>query len=170
MRLIQLTIPEDKQDIVCRILEQRDLDFTLTTETSDGDYDAVISIPVETDEVEDLLDAFRSVGIERDGYAIVTDVEAILSQKPETEADNDGLIDVTRISRDELRTQAAEMAAFTPNFILFTIISTVVAAAGLLTDSAAVVVGSMVIAPYLDQLSGQVLGVSSTTTSCFAKE
>ncbi|WP_227380978.1 TIGR00341 family protein [Haladaptatus halobius] len=158
MRLIQLTIPQDKQDIVCRILEQRDLDFTLTAETSGRDYDAVVSIPVETDEVEDLLDAFRSVGIERDGYALVTDVEAILSQKPETDDDDDTLIDVNRISRDELRAQAAEMAAFTPNFMLFTIISTVVAAAGLLTDSAAVVVGSMVIAPLLGPTVGASVG------------
>lgn len=158
MRLIQLTIPQDKQDIVCRILEQRDLDFTLTAETSGRDYDAVVSIPVETDEVEDLLDAFRSVGIERDGYALVTDVEAILSQKPKTKDDDDTLIDVPRISRDELRAQAAEMAAFTPNFMLFTIISTVVAAAGLLTDSAAVVVGSMVIAPLLGPTVGASVG------------
>ncbi|WP_266080701.1 DUF389 domain-containing protein [Haladaptatus caseinilyticus] len=156
--MIQLTIPQDKQDIVCRILEQRDLNFTLTAETSDRDYTAVIATPVETDEVEDLLDAFRSVGIERDGYAIVTDVKAILFQQPETEADDNGLIDVTLISRDELRAQAAEMSAFTPNFMLFTIISTVVAAAGLLTDSAAVVVDSMVIAPLLGPTVGASVG------------
>jgi uncharacterized hydrophobic protein (TIGR00271 family) len=50
------------------------------------------------------------------------------------------------------------MAALTPNYIFFTVVSSIVAAAGLLTDSAAVVVGSMVIAPLLGPAVGASVG------------
>ena len=50
------------------------------------------------------------------------------------------------------------MAEITPNYVVFTVISAIVAAAGLLADSAAVVVGSMVIAPLLGPAVGASVG------------
>lgn len=163
MRLIQLTIAQEKQDAVVSLLEERNFEFTITNETSNRDYGAVVSVPVETDEVEEFLDALREVGIERDGYAIVSNVEAILSEareerQEEQDDEEDELIESNRISRDELRTQAAEMAELTPNYLFFTVVSAIVAAAGLLADSAAVVVGSMVIAPLLGPAVGTSVG------------
>lgn len=163
MRLVQLTISQEKRDAVINLLEEHDFEFAFTDETSDRGYGAVVSVPVETDEVEDLLDALRDIGIERDGYAIVSNAEAVLSEALEErreERDEDGneLIESNRIARDELRAQAAEMADLTPNYLFFTVVSAIVAAAGILADSAAVVVGSMVIAPMLGPAVGTGVG------------
>ncbi|WP_254543446.1 TIGR00341 family protein [Halomarina pelagica] len=163
MRLIELSIPDDKREAVVGLLDDRDLRFTLTDEVSGREYGAVVSVPVDDDAVEDLLDAFRDVGIDRDGYAVVSDVRAVLSDRVDEQGEEmaesgEEPIQRNRISRDELRTQAAEMAEITPNFAVFTVISAVVAAAGLLTDSAAVVVGSMVIAPLLGPAVGASVG------------
>ncbi|KTG07725.1 hypothetical protein AUR64_02470 [Haloprofundus marisrubri] len=161
---MQLTIPTDSREAVVGILDARELAFTMTQEVSQREYDLVISVPVETDAVEDLLDAFRSVGVERNGFAVISDVEAVLSdeltdeKEDEPNKQNERLIQTDRISRDELRAQAAEMAAVTPNYVIFTVISAVVAGAGLLADSAAVVVGSMVIAPLLGPAVGASVG------------
>jgi uncharacterized hydrophobic protein (TIGR00341 family) len=54
-----------------------------------------------------------------------------------------------RIARQELRTKAVEMAPSGRVFVVMTAISAMVATAGLLLDSPAVVVGSMVIAPLI---------------------
>lgn len=163
MRLVQVTISQEKQDAVIELLEERDFEFTLTDETSHRSYGAVVSVPVETDEVESLLDDLREIGIDHDGYAIISDVEAILSaareeRQEERDDEAEELIASNRISRDELHAQAIEMADLTPNYLFFTVVSAIVAAAGLLADSAAVVVGSMVIAPLLGPAVGASVG------------
>jgi uncharacterized hydrophobic protein (TIGR00341 family) len=161
MRLIQLTIKQNKREAVVDLLDERGLTYALTDETSE-EGGVIVSVPVETDAVEEFLDALRGIGVERDGYAVVSDIEAVLSESIEkTEGDKDtdnGTLSSNRISRDELQAQATDMAALTPNYIFFTVVSAIVAAAGLLTDSAAVVVGSMVIAPLLGPAVGASVG------------
>lgn len=163
MRLVQLTISQEKRDAVIALLEECEFEFAFTDETSNRGYGAVISILVETDEVEEFLDTLREMGIERDGYAVVSDVEAVLSDALEErqearDEEDEELIESNRISRDELRAQAIEMADLTPNYLVFTVVSAIVATAGLLADSAAVVVGSMVIAPLLGPAVGASVG------------
>lgn len=161
MRLVQLTIPQDKRDVVIDTLEQRNLEFTLVDETSGRGENLVVSVPVETGSVEEFLDTLDEIGISRNGYAIITDVEATLSQSNDRTSPNskkDDSFENDRISREELQTRATEMAAFTPSYIFFTVVSAIVASAGLLTDSAAVVVGSMVIAPLLGPAVGASVG------------
>ncbi|MDY6992318.1 MAG: TIGR00341 family protein [Pseudomonadota bacterium] len=56
---------------------------------------------------------------------------------------------VLPLTREELYHDIAKGARLNKNFILFVLLSTVVAAIGLLTDNVAVVIGGMVIAPLL---------------------
>jgi uncharacterized hydrophobic protein (TIGR00341 family) len=55
--------------------------------------------------------------------------------------------DEDRIARDELVSAAADLAPSLSTYVIMTVVSAVVATAGLLLNSPAVVVGSMVIAP-----------------------
>mgnify|MGYP006270468941 FL=1 len=159
MRLIQTLIPEGKRDTVIEILDAEDVDFAMTEESSESGYSDILYIPAESDAVEGLIDELRSVGVERDGYMVVTDVETIISEQFEEkqEADDDAAED-ERISRDELRTKARNLSRSTTNFLALTIISAIVATAGLLQDSAAVVVGSMVIAPLIGPAMASCVG------------
>lgn len=159
MRLIQTLVPEGKHDAVVDILESEGLDFAMTNESSPAGYSDILYIPVESDDVEAIVDQLRSVGVERDGYMIVTDVETIISEQFETKQnENDEPAENDRISRDELRTKARNLSRSTPNFLALTIISAIVATAGLLQDSAAVVVGSMVIAPLIGPAMASCVG------------
>ena len=159
MRLIQTLIPEGKRDTVIEILDAEDVDFAMTEESSESGYSDILYIPAESDAVEGIIDELRSVGVERDGYMVVTDVETIISEQFEEkqEADDDAAED-ERISRDELRTKARNLSRSTTNFLALTIISAIVATAGLLQDSAAVVVGSMVIAPLIGPAMASCVG------------
>jgi len=160
MRLIQTLIPEGKRDTVIEILDAEDVDFAMTEESSESGYSDILYIPAESDAVEGLIDELRSVGVERDGYMVVTDVETIISEQfeekqEETDEESNG---DERISREELRTKARSLSRSTTNFLALTVISAIVATAGLLEDSAAVVVGSMVIAPLIGPAMASCVG------------
>jgi len=160
MRLIQTLVPEGKHETVVDILETEEIDFAMTEESSSSNYSDIVYIPADSEKVEGIVDKLRDVGVEREGYMVITDVETIVSEQfeekqEEEEAENGNN---ERISRDELRTKAQNLSRSTTNYLALTIISAVVATAGLLQDSAAVVVGSMVIAPLIGPAMASCVG------------
>jgi len=160
MRLIQTLVPDGKRETVVDLLEAEEIDFAMTTETSTSGYSDIVYIPAESDAVEGIVDDLRSIGVEREGYMVISDVETIISEQfeekqEETDEESNG---DERISREELRTKARNLSRSTTNYLLLTIISAIVATAGLLQDSAAVVVGSMVIAPLIGPAMASCVG------------
>lgn len=152
MRLVQVTIPAGKRETVLGMLEDEGIDYVMTDETSGREYIGVVYFPLPTNAVEPVLDELHELGIEDQAYTVVLDAQTVISRRfsdledrySEEEKSNEG-----RISRQELLTEARQL---TPDFwvyVTMTIISAVVATAGLLLDSPAVVVGSMVIAPLI---------------------
>ena len=151
MRLVQVMVPAGKRDAVLSVLDDRGIDYVLSDETSGREYTAVVSFPLPTSAVEPVLDELRDgAGIDRDAYTVVLNAETVVSQKyeqleKEWEEGEEG----ERIARDELIARASDLAPDWVPFLVMTFLSALVATAGLLLDSAAVVVGSMVIAPLI---------------------
>jgi len=158
MRLIQTLVPEGKHATVVDILESEEIDFAMTEESSGSSYSDIVYIPAESERVEAIVDKLRDVGVEREGYMVISDVETIVSEQFEQKQDDETENGDERISRDELRTKAQNLSRSTPNYLALTIISAIVATAGLLQDSAAVVVGSMVIAPLIGPAMASCVG------------
>ncbi|MEZ3116677.1 TIGR00341 family protein [Halobaculum sp. MBLA0147] len=151
MRLVQVMVPTGRREAVVDVLDEAGVDYVLSDETSGREYTAVVSFPLPTAAVEPILEDLREAGLERDAYTVVVDAETVVSDRFERleaayEPENG---DDDRIAREELATKAADMAPETRNFVVLAVVSAVVATAGLLLDSPAVVVGSMVIAPLL---------------------
>ena len=174
MRLIQALVPEGKRQLVIDLLEDAEIDYAMSAETSRGDYSDIVYIPTDVDSVEEILDELRDVGVERDGYMIVSDVETIVSdrfEKQQAEDDDEeetnGVAEDDRISREELQTKARNLSRSTTNYIALTLISAIVATAGLLQDSAAVVVGSMVIAPLIGPAMASCVGTVVSDDALF---
>jgi uncharacterized hydrophobic protein (TIGR00341 family) len=145
-------IPAGKQETVVSVLEDEGIDYVLSDETSGREYTAVASFPLPTGAVEPILERLREAGLERDAYTVVLNAETVVSDRFDrllAEYESDEEKDEDRIAREELAARAEEMAPETFNYAVLAIISAVVATAGLLLDSPAVVVGSMVIAPLL---------------------
>jgi uncharacterized hydrophobic protein (TIGR00341 family) len=151
VRLVQVTVPAGKRDAVTSTLDDDGVDYVLTDETSGREYTAVVSFPLPTGAVEPVLDDLREAGLERDSFTVVVNAETVVSRRfEELQAEyEENETDTDRISRDELTARARDMAPSLVTFVTMTLISTVVATAGLLVDSPAVVVGSMVIAPLI---------------------
>ena len=151
MRLLQVLIPAGKSSAIEGMLDDEGIDYVLSDETSTREVDAVAYVPLPTNAVEPILDRLADLGVERDSYTVVLSAETVVSDRFEEleERYSSDDVDEERIARQELLTEAREL---TPSFDVYatmTVISAVVATAGLLLDSPAVVVGSMVIAPLI---------------------
>jgi len=150
VRLVQILIPTGKRDAVLGVLAGEGIDYVLTDETSGREFTAVVTFPVPTNALEPVLEDLRDVGINDDGYTVVVDANTVISSQfdelEETYAEEE---DEDRIAREELTSKANDLAPSLSNYGLMTVISAIIATAGLLLDSPAVVVGSMVIAPLI---------------------
>ncbi|QLG49547.1 TIGR00341 family protein [Natrinema halophilum] len=161
MRLVQLTVPTGKRETILETLDARKIDYVVTDEGSSREYTAVVYFPLPDAAVEPVLDEVQEAGIDEDAYTVVVDAETVVSRRFQALRDEyeDGDVESERISRHELQAKAEELTPTFPVYSVMTIISAIVATAGLLLDSPAVVVGSMVIAP----LIGPALGASVGT-------
>ncbi|GAB3665434.1 TIGR00341 family protein [Halopiger thermotolerans] len=158
MRLVEILVPNEKREAVEETLEDEGLDFTLVEEESREDPSVVITFPLPAPAVESILDKLRETGIEEDSYTVVVEAETVVSEGYD-ELEQQYAQNTARISREEMQSQAKDRTPQFSTYLVMTIMSVVVATAGLLLDSPAVVVGSMVIAP----LIGPALGASVGT-------
>ena len=148
MRLVQVTIPSGKRQTVLQTLDDEGIDYVVTDETSGREYAAIASFPLPKNAVEPVLSALRDAGLSDDTFTVVVEANTVVSQRFEqlqdayAEEKDDDII-----AREELTAAASSLAPSTKTYIIMTIVSAVIATAGLLLDSPAVVVGSMVIAP-----------------------
>jgi len=151
VRLVEVTIPAGKRDAVLGVLDEEGIDYVLTEEASDRDITAAVSFPLPRRAVEPVLDALRDAGLPSDDYTVVLEAETVVSRRFEELSERYAEEAETgdRIAREELRARAATLAPNVRAFVAMSIVSVVVATAGVLLDSAAVVVGSMVIAPLI---------------------
>lgn len=151
MRVVEITIPRGKRDSILRVLDDEGIDYVVTEETSGRDYTAVVSFPLPTGAVEPVLDRLRDAGLPADAYTIIIDAETVVSRRFDRLEQRYAETGETtgRIAREEIRTRAANLAPDFRSYIIMVMVSVVIATAGLLLNSAAVVVGAMVIAPLI---------------------
>jgi uncharacterized hydrophobic protein (TIGR00341 family) len=150
VRLVQVTIPTGKRETVCRALDDEGVDYVLADETSGREYAAIAYVPLPTNAVEPVLETLREAGIDESTYTVVLDARTVVSRDFEALEDRYAEEeDADRIAREELVAAARDLVPSLPNYVILTVVSAVIATAGLLLDSPAVVVGSMVIAPLI---------------------
>ncbi|WP_277552712.1 TIGR00341 family protein [Halobaculum limi] len=146
MRLVQVLIPEGKRASVVETLDELGIDYALFDEVGRGDFEAMVQYPVPPSGVEPVMEALVDAGIREDSYTIVLPTETVVSQRLSALVERfPGL----RISREELYARAQDLAPANSTFFAFLILSTIIAATGLLLDSAATIIGAMVVAPLM---------------------
>jgi uncharacterized hydrophobic protein (TIGR00341 family) len=164
-------VPAGKRETVIGALDDEGIDYVLTDETSGREYTAVVWFPLPTEAVEPILGTLRETGIERDAYTVVVDAETVVSKRFEELEDRyeEDEENGERIAREELVARAKDLAPRWSTFVVMTVISAVVATAGLLLDSPAVVVGSMVIAPLIGPAMATSVGTVVDEPELFAR-
>ena len=151
MRYLEVTVPKGRRRAVLDVLDDEGIDYVVSDETSGRGFAAVVRFPLPTRAVEPVLDRLNRTGIGDDTRVVVIDAETVISQQFDDLLDqhSHGGTKGARTSRQVLRTKAEELTPSFPIYVTMLLISAVVATAGLLADSPAVVVGSMVIAPLI---------------------
>lgn len=147
MRQIQVFVSNDDREDVLGALDEIPVEYALARAADDEGVIAYVSVP--TGAVEGVLADLREAGLDGDSYTAVKEIE-------ESEVTDDGLTEeyvkgpsgTIGVSYEELRTRADGLRPARPVFIALAALSAVVASAGLLLNSAVVLVGSMVIAPF----------------------
>ncbi len=170
-RLIELTLPKDKQQDLEDLLSDRKEVLDITIQPAVGFWKVLIQgewkTRFSTDKIlikmlvpaegsQDLLDLLEEAFMEEDGFRInIFALEASVPSIPEKDKLEAGYSDETernhkdRVSREELYNDLAEGARTTKIYVFMIILSSIVAAIGVLNDSVAVIIGAMVIAPML---------------------
>lgn len=169
-RLVFVTVPVGKRDAVVDILEDEDINYTLTEETSEREYACAVHFPLPTNAVEPILDRLRETGINNDAITVTVETQTVVSrdydQLEERFAEDEDSPE--QIAREELQSAAENLVpASLPVYSGMTIVSAIIATAGLLLDSAAVVVGSMVIAPLIGPAMATSVGTVFRDRSLF---
>ncbi|MFB6199109.1 MAG: TIGR00341 family protein, partial [Halobacteriaceae archaeon] len=159
MRLVQVTVPAGKRDAILKELENQEIDYVVTRETSNREFTEVIYFPLPAKAVEPVLDGLKEVGLGDDAYTVVVDAETVISRRFEKLKERyEEEEKEERISRQELRARAEGLLPDTGMYLALTLVSVIVATAGVLLDSPAVVVGSMVIAPLIGPAMATAVG------------
>ena len=156
MRLVQVLIPEGKSEAVLASLDERGIDFAVFPEIGRSGFEAMVQFPVPPSGVETVMESLTAVGLQEDSYTVVLPTETVVSRRlAALEERFPGL----RISREELYARAQDLAPANSTFFAFLVLSTVIATTGLLLDSAATIIGAMVVAP----LMGPAISASAGT-------
>jgi len=146
MRLVQVLIPEGTREAVLDVLDDDGVDYAVFEEVGRGDFEAMVQFPVPPSGVEPVMEDLVGAGIREDSYTIVLPTETVVSQRLAALVERfPGL----RISREELYARAQDLAPANSTFFAFLVLSTIIATTGLLLDSAATIIGAMVVAPLM---------------------
>jgi uncharacterized hydrophobic protein (TIGR00341 family) len=170
VRLVQVGIPEGKRGVVLAVLDDANVDYLVTEETSNRRYEATVTFPLPTSAVEAVLDDLREVGVGENAYTTVTEAETIVSERfdelveEHTEETNE-----EKIAREELKTKAEGFSDSFWTYVTMTLVSAIVGTAGLLLDSPATVVGSMVIAPLIGPALSAAVGTVVDDNELFVR-
>jgi uncharacterized hydrophobic protein (TIGR00341 family) len=159
LRLIEVFLPEDQKDRVQELLKNHKVLGSWQEELSEGKILIKLLLPAEeTGAVLDLLEKHFSL-IEAEGFRIIIlPVEASIPrpQPEETPPEQEGPqperkpdTKIAGISREELYADIQGGAELSWGFIVLVLLSSIVAAIGILRDSVVIIIGAMVIAPLL---------------------
>ncbi len=158
MRLVQVVVPDERVDDIVSTLQERELGISTTKETSGADDRTLVSFVVPADAVEHVLDDLYDAGLESEWYIVSLETE-FASFENVDEVQDRWAKTPNRVAPRTLRSKAKDMRLNERSFLWMMTLSTVIATAGLLIGSPAIVVGSMVLAPIVSPMLTASIGL-----------
>lgn len=155
LQLIEVTADHGHVDTLTALGEQKGALDVYADERGEMDR-CLVRFVVSTKKSQDLLDAVQAaIGAQAGWRAVVLPIQASVpgpdgnnKSLPDEDSKRFSLSSVT-VSREVIWNEVQKGARLDLNFLILTVLSTITAAIGLLTDNVAVVIGAMVIAPLL---------------------
>ena len=167
MRQLEVLVPKTAADAVEALLA--DADFITRSIVTTAGGRLLVRVIVEAEKAEPILDLFEQrFGLEERFAAVILDVHGVLPRPAEPEPEPEPPESETkakkktvmRISREELMNDIASGTRVNGTYVATVVLSTIVAAVGLMQNSVAVIIGAMVIAPLLTPNMALALGTT----------
>ncbi len=139
------------------ILETLEIPYTSVR----GEENIIIIVTIADELVEILTDGLQKVGVGKvyGTYQIIP-LEFAAGMQIKSEVDEKETAKLQRVSREEILEDIKSKARLTTNYITYSILASILAALGLLTDNIIMIIASMIIAPFIGPIIGLSLGVT----------
>ncbi|RCW69623.1 TIGR00341 family protein [Saliterribacillus persicus] len=159
LQLVEVYIPTQKFEYTSEKLEE--FDILKKWSTSISEEEMLIKVLIDKRYTEEVLNFLEKQAGESDDtrallYNISTyiprieeDEEPVQNDSTKEEDEEDNQAEIIRASRQELYSVVGNSSKVTINFTWMLVLSSIVATAGIVKDSAAIVIGAMVIAPLI---------------------
>lgn len=147
MRLIEVITKDDKREEIKNILDNEKIFGSWSYHTDDNEY--VLKILTDDENSRDILEGLENQNIER---SIIYNIEGT-SPKIEDDESKPEKINIGRfrsISKEELYDDISSPVKLSLNYLLMVILSAFVAGIGILKNNVPILIGAMVIAPFLN--------------------
>lgn len=146
MKRVEVLADAGSQKAIARIAEKyKAVDFHLCYQVQDGRQ--VTQLLVTEDKLQEVLDTLQSVlGAQPYARILVVDLETVLPRPAHQQDKKPSSVAATR---EALYASVEKNVRLDLDYLLLVVLSTVVAAIGLMDSNVAVVIGAMVIAPLL---------------------
>ena len=146
MRLLQISVNDERRDAVLDVLREYEFGYTISEGAAEHEDRTQVSFVAPADAVEGVLEDLEAEGFERSAFTVSVKTEFAQFEKVD-EVQNQWGKTPNRLAPAALRSKAKDLRQNTRSYVWMMVLSAVVATAGLFTDTPAIVVGSMVIAP-----------------------
>ncbi len=163
VRVIEVIAPADQGQTIRRVFkEHRPIESWSIAEQEEGGRRVVMRALVDPDYQQSTLDALQDALSGSEGWRIVLQPTDAVIPKPEPDEEEEATREAQRrvTTREVLYGQIEKGARMSDDYLLFVALSTVVAGAALVTNNVAVLVGAMVIAPFLGPNLGFAFGAA----------
>ncbi len=153
--MILLSAPEQAIKSICKEAEDLGASGIRTYEETQKGGRFTVTMVAGPETRQEIVDAIQSRLSSRDDWRMtILPVETTIPLPKDEEEEREKIEKAAEnkiggMTREEIWNKVWEQAKFGQTYIVFVILSTIVAALGMLNDSVAVVVGAMVIAPLL---------------------
>lgn len=159
MRQIQITIPnepdENLKNVLTLLRQTLKIKYMIVLK---GEHNSLIILRGKPVFVADIIEKLNAIGVGVNfGIIDILNIETTIPEYAGMEKVDKKEKEIKkRISLQEIKVIIEEGAKPTFNYFLFTIVSAIIACAGLILNSAAIIIASMILSP----LMGPILGVS----------
>ncbi len=165
MNLVHVKVSPEEREAVTETLTDKEVDY-VSLEGDDEEPYSVVAFALPTDAVEHVLEDLREAGLDEEAFTVVSEGSYSIG------AGFDNLLEKyeqtpNRLGWRAIRSKVRDMRHNTRTYLLLMLLSTVIATAGLLAGSPAIIVGSMVIAPIVSPALASSLGMATRDRKLF---
>ena len=114
----------------------------------------LILCDVAREDASVLLDDLRDLGVDRDGSITVQEIETVISAAAQRAEQRAHGFPADAVIWEEVEKRTSESAELSVTFLAFIVLATLIAGAGILSDSLLPIIGAMIVSPDFGPLAG----------------